>query len=573
MQGLQQLLESLDTAANDAIKVQKLKSYFISTPPEDAAWALFFLDNRRLKTKTSPRLLKEIISKQTRFPEWLFRECNDRTKDTPETLALLMPWSNGTCEMSLSTLVVQFLQPLSGFSQLAKRETIRCAWEMLSTTQRVIFNKMILGGFQFGVEKALIHEALSQISGIPKTVLSRRLIEDWEPSATWFQGFIKPDTELDLAVTPYPFQPITEPETTLNPKEAGLHLAGTWALDGLRVQAIRRREVSTIWSDGLDPINTLFPELVRGIELLPSGTVLEGFIVGWVEDHPTSNEYVQKRLKTKTTTQKTIQSIPVQFIALDVLERHGVDLRNHPFAERRNELEQIMDEWSHQWTIHGKKPSNKEVNPDFFQQEMFDINSVLKPEPEKPVIPPPMSISKFNSYDTWASVEDNLKACRDKNATGLLLRQLDSKIHISSEAEGWMLVKPAPFKTTLVLIGAERAPGKQARFSHFTFGAWQENFLVSVAVIGEHLSQIEYEAFNRFVVENTEQKQGNNCQVKPEIICEINFEGVQKSPRSRSGIRLQNPRMCECLDDTDLKQVATLDQIKSLIQNNSTSVK
>ena len=62
MQRLQQLIENLDTAANDAFKVQELKSYSSLIPPEDAAWALFFFENRRLKTKTGLKLLKEIIS-------------------------------------------------------------------------------------------------------------------------------------------------------------------------------------------------------------------------------------------------------------------------------------------------------------------------------------------------------------------------------------------------------------------------------------------------------------------------------------------------------------------------------
>jgi DNA ligase-1 len=566
MQRLQQLLESLDSAANDAIKVQHLKSYFSSSPPEDAAWALFFLENKRIKTKTGQRILKEIIETQTGFKEWLIKECNDRVKDTPETLALLMPWSNGTCELSLSTLVVQFLQPLSGFSQLAKRETIRCAWEMLSTSQRVIFNKMILGGFHLGVQKTLVHEALSQISGIPKSILSRRLIEDWEPSVTWFQNLIKPDPEMDLAMTPCPFQTITESCTPANKSTLTSHREATWAYDGLRAQAVRRKDVSTIWSTDPEPLNPYFPELVRSIELLPSGTVLEGFIVGWMDKHPTSIENVHKRLKANSLNQKLFQTTPVHFMVLDIIERHGVDVSNRPFIERRVELEQVMEEWSHQWTLHGNNPTNEEVNPDVFQQEMFDMGSVLKPEPEKPVSAPPMSLSELNGYDDWASVETDLKKCRDKNATGLLLSPCDSQEKLSHNDNGWILVKPAPFKVKLALISAERVPGNQTIFSQYTFGAWHHGSFVSVAILGPIHSELASESLSEFVIENTEQKRGNNWQVKAGMICEISFEAIQKSPRSKSGIRLQNPRMNECGSSKDLKQVTSVEKIISLVK-------
>jgi DNA ligase-1 len=569
MHRLQQLLESLDTAANDAIKVQCLKSYFGSTPPEDAAWALFFLGDGKLKNKTSQRLLKEIIETQTGFPDWMIRECNDRVKDTAEALALLLPWSNATCELSLSTLVVQFLQPLSGFSQLAKRETIRCAWEMLNTSQRIIFNKMILGGFHLGAQKTHIHEALSEISGIPKSVISRRLIVDWEPSAMWFQGLMKPDLEMDQAMTPCAFSSITESDTPrIAPKNTSRWIA-TWAFEGLRVQAIRRREISTIWSSNLTPLNQYFPELIHGIDLLPSGTVLEGFIVATEEDHPTSSENLQKRLKDKAPNQKAIQTMPTQFIVVDITERHGVGLMNRPFAERRFELEQVMDEWLHQWTLHGNNPSNAEVNPDFFQQEMFDMDSVLNPEPETQIMPPPMRICELCRYETWENIEAALEKCRKKNATGLLLRELDSGSHSNSEDDAWKYIKPAPFRAKLVFVSAERSPGNQSQFSQFTFGAWHENNLVSVAVVAEHLTDQARESLSQFANEHTVKKLGNNYQIKPERICEISFEGIQKSPRSKSGIRLKNPRIYNHLIAVDLDQAHNLRHLIDLIQPKS----
>ena len=75
--------------------------------------------------------------------DWI-EKSHDQVKDLPETLALLLPHQEGGCELSLSNVVIQFLKPLAHFSPHARRETIRCAWRIMNTPQRVLFNKMLL---------------------------------------------------------------------------------------------------------------------------------------------------------------------------------------------------------------------------------------------------------------------------------------------------------------------------------------------------------------------------------------------------------------------------------------------
>ena len=319
MQRLQQLIEKMDTAANDSIKITALKSYFKSTPPEDAAWALFFMEEKRLQTKTGIRLLKELVATLTCLPSWMLGECNERVNDFPETIALSMPWNCRTCDLTLSTLVIQFLQPLAGFSQRARRETILCAWEILNTSQRILFNKMLTGTLHVGVSKVHIHDALAQMAGIPLSVMSRRLAEDWTPSATWFLDLIKPAPEKDQAMAAYQLHQARNMEG--HPERLGEsdHWIAEWALEGARIQLTKRKHVISIWSVTNEPLNTCFPELVKAAELLPEGTVLDGVIVGWIDEQPASSDILYARLRSKKTTQKTIQSNPIQFITQDIL--------------------------------------------------------------------------------------------------------------------------------------------------------------------------------------------------------------------------------------------------------------
>ncbi|MBT5926432.1 MAG: hypothetical protein HOH33_07415 [Verrucomicrobia bacterium] len=567
MQRLQQLVELLDTAANDSIKLDALKSYFSTTPPGDAAWALFFMEEKKLGTKTGVGVLKELIQSQTGFPSWMLDASNERINDIPETLALLLPWSGRTCDLTLSTLVVQFLQPLSGFSHRARRETIRCAWDSLNTVQRILFNKMITGGFRIGAPIELVHEALAQVAGIPVSVMSRRLAEDKEPSATSFRDLIESHPEKDKAMTPYPLQQSTGLED--RPSSLGdTQLWGTvWALNGERIQITKRMTISSIWSDQNKSLNSYFPELVDAIELLPSGTVLDGVIIAWSEDKPASSSLLQSRLRSKKPSQKLIQSNPIQFVAHDILERQGIDLRSRPFSERRKELERIMKEWSHQCLLHGSKKESDQINPDVFQQEMFEMDIVLNPESEKELQSPPLRLSELMQPTNWLHLEALLKDRREQKASGFLLKRLDSYYVSKDNEDAWRILKPAPYKANLVLISAQRIQGNQlGHFDRFTFAAWHENRLLSVAITDEGLVLTEREKIQAFINANTEKKQGPNHLVKPQIIIEIAFEDIQKSPRSKSGIRLSQARMVTLTNDLSIEDVPNLDHIKTLLQ-------
>ena len=179
--------------------------------------------------------------------------------------------------------------------------------------------------------------------------------------------------------------------------------------------------------------------------------------------------------------------------------------------------------------------------------------------------PPPMRLSRFFKCNDWASLEGKLNICRDKHATGLLYLPADPADSPSSGENRWRLLKPASSMARLALLSAERLPGNQTHFVRFTFGAWLNDSLVSVAVIGTQHSKKDIESLGDFVLKNTLQKQGNNCQVKPELIYEISFEDIQESSRSKSGIRLKNARLCKQLAGTGIQQASTVEEIKSLI--------
>jgi DNA ligase-1 len=131
------------------------------------------------------------------------------------------------------------------------------------------------------------------------------------------------------------------------PAASGARYAGTaddwlaeWKYDGIRAQLVRRAHQSWLWSRGEDLITERFPEVAR-IDL-PEGCVVDGEIVIWKNGMPAPFADLQKRIGRKTVSAKLLAELPAAFIAYDLLEHQGVDIRGLPQRERRALLETLV---------------------------------------------------------------------------------------------------------------------------------------------------------------------------------------------------------------------------------------
>ncbi len=115
-----------------------------------------------------------------------------------------------------------------------------------------------------------------------------------------------------------------------------------WKWDGIRGQLIRRNSQTFIWSRGEDPITERFPELVEASAWLPNGVVLDGEIVAWRDGAVRPFSDLQQRIGRKKLSASILQSVPARFLAYDLLEEAGEDLRAVPMHERRARLEVVL---------------------------------------------------------------------------------------------------------------------------------------------------------------------------------------------------------------------------------------
>ena len=148
---------------------------------------------------------------------------------------------------------------------------------------------------------------------------------------------------------PYPFflahaidAPIAEFESRLGPATDWLV---EWKYDGIRAQAVKRGGRVWLWSRGEELVSETFPDALRPLAALPDGTVLDGELLVWPEGalQPAPFAMLQKRLNRKVIGAKLLADAPVRFVAYDLLEDGGVDLRALPQAERRARLQTLLE--------------------------------------------------------------------------------------------------------------------------------------------------------------------------------------------------------------------------------------
>jgi DNA ligase-1 len=521
MKRFTQLYTELDQTTRTSEKVAALERYFRDVPPADAAWALHLLSGKRLMRAVSTRRLRTWAAEQTQLPGWLVDECYQAVGDLSETLALLLPDAPAVDE-PLHQVITRRLLPLADADEATQREHVAATWRAFSRQQRFVFHKLISGSFRVGVSRQLVVRALANVAGIDPAIMAHRLMGDWQPTADDYQRLLAGDLPDDPA-RPYPFylaSPLEQMPASLG--DPGAWLA-EWKWDGIRAQLIRRQDTSIIWSRGEEIINASFPEILQIVDHLPAGTVVDGEILAWEDDHPLPFALLQRRIGRKQVQPMLWPDVPLTFMAFDLLERDGRDLREHPQDVRRAALEKLVSTLPTQL---------------------------------------PLQLSPSVEFEEWKALAEYRSAARERNAEGIMLKRRTAPYRVGRPRGDWWKWKVDPYAIDAVLIHAQHGHGKRANlFTDYTFGVWHNDELVPVAKAYSGLTDEEIRAVDRFVRQNTIGRQGPFRSVKPELVFELAFEGLQVSERHKSGLALRFPRMARWRHD---KQPADADTLATL---------
>jgi DNA ligase 1 len=514
------LFDAIDASTSTKAKTAALADYFAHAEAKDAAWAAWFLTGHRPRQAVPSKRLHLWAAEVAGLPLWLFEESYDAVGDLAETIALVLPPPTHASDEPLHVWVEERLVPLRGLAEAEQRARLEQYWSSLEGTGRFVFNKLITGNFRVGVSATLVVRAIAQAFGIDPKVIAHRLTGEWWPTeAMWTQLRDAGSTHTDRA-HPYPFflaHPLEGPPESLGPREDWL---AEWKWDGIRAQLVRRGEVTALWSRGDEPIAGQFPEIMADAHKLPD-CVLDGEILAWKDGRVMPFAALQKRLGRKSPGKKVMADSPVIFLAFDLLEAGGEDWRERPLEERRAKLNDIVR------AIPGGS--------------RFDTSSTVR-------------------APDWETLAHARAQSREMGTEGLMLKRRDSAYGVGRPKGVWWKWKIEPYTLDAVLVYAQKGHGKRASlYTDYTFALWKGGELVPFAKAYSGLTDEEIKEVDAFIRRNTLERFGPVRTVKPELVFELGFEGMQRSNRHKSGIAVRFPRMLRMRKDKAAGEANTLE--------------
>ncbi len=537
MQDFASLLDNLVLTPSRNAKLALLRAYWAETKTPSRGWALAALCGDLDIASVKPAAIRDLA--QTRMDPVLFALSYDYVGDLAETVSLTwQPRASTETAPRLEDVVAALRQASRAqgpglVEQLLDRLDARGRWALL---------KLVTGGLRIGVSARLARQSLAGFGDVDINEIEEiwhGLAPPYESLFAWLEGKA-PRPQPDIRA---PYRPVMLAHP-LVPKQARDDpgaidptrirpdiFAAEWKYDGIRVQAVSDAGTRRIYTRTGEDISHTFPDLLVAMdfEAAVDGELLIRASRGGVAPF----NALQQRLNRKTVSQRQMQDRPAFIRAYDLLVENGEDLRRAPFSARRKRLEAFVSR---------------------LETDRFDLS---------PLVP----------FEDLAALEAARNAPPAPEIEGLMLKRWDSPYLAGRVSGHWFKWKRDPFLVDAVLMYAQRGHGKRSSFySDFTFGVWQgdgEDRLTPVGKAYFGFTDEELRRLDKFVRENTTDRFGPVRAVEmgadTGLVLEIAFEGLQRSPRHKSGLAMRFPRINRIRWDKPAREADRLETLQRML--------
>jgi DNA ligase 1 len=376
----------------------------------------------------------------------------------------------------------------------------------------------LLGGeLRQGALEGLMVEAVAAAADVPAEVVRRAFMLSGQLPETARTALSSEDPVAALEavglavmrpVRPMLASPGDSLEDTL--ADLGTEIVVEHKLDGARIQVHRRGDEVRVWSRTLHEITDAVPEIVALTRGLPvEAVVLDGETLAVAEDG---------RPRAFQESMKGLGNGAMQPWFFDCLHRDGRDLIDEPLETRRRELAEIVGDRV--------------------------IPSVVRPTPERAA----------------QAIDEALAAGQE----GSMVKALDSTYTAGRRGKAWQKIKPS-HTFDLVVLACEWGSGRRRGWlSNIHLGARTDDGFVMVGKTFKGMTdetlRWQTETFPRYETS----RDAHTVYLRPEIVVEIELDGVQTSTRYPGGVALRFARVVRYRDDKPLTETDTLDTLRAL---------
>jgi DNA ligase-1 len=344
--------------------------------------------------------------------------------------------------------------------------------------------------------------------------------------------------------------------------------------DGIRAQAhIGGKEDPRVrlFSRTLDEISQSFPELPPALKAFPEPLILDGEIMAWSPDTAQALPFaeLQKRLGRKTVSEEMLRSVPVVYMAFDVLYGGGELLIEKPLEERRKILEQAFaavakDGFIVEYAMATENPQGKLV----FEPTVFESTIGTRSRSPRVVLAPALTA------DSPENLEEIFAAARERGNEGLMIKDLNSTYTPGRRGKSWLKLKKELATLDVVVTAVEWGHGKRNKvLSDYTFAVRDGEQLLNVGKAYSGLTDAEIAEMTQWFLQHTVEDQGFRRTVEPKIVLEVAFNNMMRSSRHESGYALRFPRILRIRTDKSVDEIDTMDTVKEIFARQATGGK
>ncbi|MFF8395572.1 ATP-dependent DNA ligase [Streptomyces sp. NPDC016172] len=293
-------------------------------------------------------------------------------------------------------------------------------------------------------------------------------------------------------------------------------------LDGIRVQVHREGDTVRLYTRTLDDITDRLPEVTAAaLELRGERFILDGEVISFDEGgRPRSFQETAGRVGSRTDVTTAARAVPVSPVFFDALSVDGHDLLDLPFAERHAELARL--------------------------------------------VPEPMRVRRtlVSGPDDTPAAEEFLAETLKRGHEGVVAKALDASYSAGRRGASWLKVKPV-HTLDLVVLAAEWGHGRRTgKLSNLHLGARTADG--GLAMLGKTFKGMtdamltwQTERLRQLAVDDN----GHVVTVRPELVVEIAYDGLQRSTRYPAGVTLRFARVVRYREDKRPEDADTVDTL------------
>jgi DNA ligase-1 len=433
------------------------------------------------------------------------------------------PAGEATLEVAEVDAVFGRVGALAGPGSVATRRAELAALLARATEgEQAFLRSLLLGDLRQGASAGVMVEAVTKAAGVPRAEVRRAAMLRGDlgaVAAAALEAGVPALRSIGLEVG-RPVQPMLA--ATAESVEAALGrvspAAIEWKLDGVRVQVHRREGDVRVFTRSLDDITERVPEVVEAALALPvRSAVLDGEAIALREDgRPEPFQVTASRMGSG----RDLLAAPLSALFFDVLHADGEDLLDRPGAERFAALASIVPE-------AGRVP--RELVEDAESAAAF------------------------------------LEGAVARGHEGVMVKSLEAPYEAGRRGAGWLKVKPR-HTLDLVVLAAEWGHGRRSGWlSNLHLGASDAaGGFVMLGKTFKGLTDAMLTWQTEALLALAEEQDSWVVRVRPELVVEIAFDGVQASSRYPGGVTLRFARMLRHRPDKAAAEADTLETIRAI---------